>query len=535
MLARFSPFRGMRTLLLSHPVQQQSRAVLVSSAIPSPAETRPAGWFADRPLAVKFATLVGVVVLAFGAVLFSVLNGNDSVRGAGAELAHVIRAETLVLQLDTRAGELEVDGFTALLRPDPGEQPAELADDIAAPEEMLAELRTIPLRGASAEAVAAVQEGFGAYTDGIRGFVDAAVADQVGTRARWQSLRTADDLTDGALGAAEDALAAAHVRAAADLSDAVDTARTVAIIGVAAGLLIVVALSVVTVRSILRPVRSVRASLDALATGDLTVATGVAATDEIGQLAAALDTARESLRQVMATVAGSANAVAASSEELSAGSAQSSASAEEMGAPIRNIASDTAAASEVAARAVTAAQRTTVTVARLGVSSAEIGSVVKVITNFAEQTNLLALNATIEAARAGRAGEGFAVVANEVKELARKTAKATADIAERVLAIQGDTTAAVTAIEEISAIVAQLSDRQTAISTAVEERTGTTRGMSRSVHEAAGGTTGIATDITGVSTAADPTSQALGRTRTAVDELSRMAAELRTTVGRFTY
>jgi methyl-accepting chemotaxis protein len=59
--------------------------------------------------------------------------------------------------------------------------------------------------------------------------------------------------------------------------------------------------------------------------------------------------------------------------------------------------------------------------------------------------------------------------------------------------------------------------------------------MSRSVQEAAGGTTEIATNITGVSSAADSTTQALTQTRTAVDELSRMAADLRTTVGRFTY
>jgi methyl-accepting chemotaxis protein len=184
---------------------------------------------------------------------------------------------------------------------------------------------------------------------------------------------------------------------------------------------------------------------------------------------------------------------------------------------------------------VTAAASTTATVAKLGDSSAEIGNVIKVITSIAEQTNLLALNATIEAARAGEAGKGFAVVANEVKELAQETAKATEDIARRVQAIQGDTGAAVSAIEEISAIVAQISDRQTTIASAVEQQEATTNEMSRSVTEAAGGTAQIASNIASVSGAADSTTQALTQTRTAVDELSRMAADLRTAVGRFSF
>jgi methyl-accepting chemotaxis protein len=205
-----------------------------------------------------------------------------------------------------------------------------------------------------------------------------------------------------------------------------------------------------------------------------------------------------------------------------------------MESAIREISQNASEASRVASQAVDVAENTTKTVGKLGDSSQEIATVIKLINGIAEQTNLLALNATIEAARAGEAGKGFAVVASEVKELAQETARATEDISKRVEAIQADTAGAVDAISQISTVIGEINDFQATIAAAVEEQTATTNEMNRNVAEAASGTQGIAAAISGLAAGTQETNQRVADAQRAAGELARMSGELQDAVSRFT-
>lgn len=219
---------------------------------------------------------------------------------------------------------------------------------------------------------------------------------------------------------------------------------------------------------------------------------------------------------------------ASSSEQVSMGVNTVAASTEEMVSSIREIARSSSESADMARATLKNAQDADSIVQKLGVSSQEIGNVIKVISSIAQQTNLLALNATIEAARAGDAGRGFAVVANEVKELAKQTAKATEDITHKIGSIQKDSTSAVTAIGGITAAMDKLNSISGAIAAAIEEQTATTNEVSRVILESKQGVASIAHVIKNVSGGAVESAQKCEETLKASEVLSNLSAKLQT-------
>ena len=172
--------------------------------------------------------------------------------------------------------------------------------------------------------------------------------------------------------------------------------------------------------------------------------------------------------------------------------------------------------------------------ASLGDQAQSIGQIMTVISDIADQTNLLALNAAIEAARAGEAGRGFAVVADEVRKLAEKTMQATREVGSAIQGIQSGTTQNIDqvnqtvdtieqttelagtsgeALSEIVVLVDQAADQAHSIAAAAEEQSATSDEINRAVEQ--------------INTISAETSSAMSQSANAVTELAKQAQELK--------
>jgi methyl-accepting chemotaxis protein len=229
----------------------------------------------------------------------------------------------------------------------------------------------------------------------------------------------------------------------------------------------------------------------------------------------------------------SAESAVSASNEASTNVETAAVAADELTGSIGEIGRQLSMTTDIVRAAVTEAQDTNQRIAALSQAAQKIGDVIKLIRTIAGQTNLLALNATIEAARAGEAGKGFAVVASEVKSLAVQTAKATEDISQLILAVQGATSGAVAAIGRIASRMQEIDSCATAVSSAVEEQSAATGEISQNVAGAAQGAKLVVSVLSDVAGAAGDTRQSAESVLAASQAVEAAAADLRREVEGF--
>lgn len=241
------------------------------------------------------------------------------------------------------------------------------------------------------------------------------------------------------------------------------------------------------------------------------------------------------------------NSVSAAMEESAVNLDMIASASEEMGTTINEIAKNSAKAGQTTKEAVEIAKTSHISILELGEAAKDIGTVTETITEISEQTNLLALNATIEAARAGEAGKGFAVVANEIKDLARETANATSKIKEAISSIQQKTAGTVHDIEGITKVINDVNEIVNGIVSAVEEQSITTNEIVSNVSQASQGIIEINKNVAHSNQMTSQMTEKVGQVknrslevkesslhvRTAADELSQLAERLTQLVSAF--
>ncbi len=348
----------------------------------------------------------------------------------------------------------------------------------------------------------------------------------------------------------------------------------IVVVSVAAALLTVLLAWLLT-RSIVTPLRKAVQVAETIAGGNLSGMIEDDGKDEPARLLGALSTMQTNLRQTIRHIAGSATQLASAAEELSAVTEEASrglqqqndeidqaaTAVNEMTAAVEEVARNAVSTSEASRQSNQAAregrdrvvqtvdaiqtmthdvQSTAVMIEGLATQGRDIGKVLDVIRAIAEQTNLLALNAAIEAARAGEAGRGFAVVADEVRALAHRTAQSTQEIEKMVAGIQNGTGEAVqsmqqsnqrtqdtlemaraagVALEQITQSISLINERNLVIASASEEQAQVSREVDR--------------NLVNIRDLASQSTSGANQTSAASHELSRLAVDLNAMVAKF--